>query len=254
MEYLHENARPFFLEGGEDAVLLTHGFTGSCGHMRPIGDSLNAQGFTVQGILLPGHGTSLADMRKSTWHDWLDAELTAVRKLREKYRTVTVAGLSMGGCLSLIAAEQMPVDACVTYSAPMKTLQKFTWAAPIAALFVPQIMWQNGAVNDKRNLDPEYNIGYPGMPTARVADLNHLMNQARKNLYSITCPVLSVQSHGDETISADSADIIQRGVASQVQPLLWVEDVPHVCTISCEKDHIARVTAEFLRKALPPKE
>lgn len=250
MEYMHQNAAPFFLEGGEDAVLLTHGFTGSCGHMRPLGDYLNARGFTVRGILLPGHGTDLEDMRKSTWQDWLNAELTAVRELKEKYRTVTVAGLSMGGCLSLIAAEQMPVDACITLSAPMKTQQKFTWAAPVAALFMKNIMWQNGAANDQRWLDPEYNIGYPGMPTARIVDLNHLMKQARKNLYSVTCPLLSVQSHGDETISADSADIIQQGASSKVKEMLWVEAVPHVCTISWEKDHIGQAMVDFLRKAL----
>ena len=250
MNYMHPNAQPFFLPGGDDAVLLTHGFTGSAGHMRPLGDLLNAQGFTVRGILLPGHGTALADMRKTTWHDWLDAELTAVRELREKYRTVTVAGLSMGGCLSLIAAEQMPVDACITLSAPMKTLQKFTWLAPALALIKPEIMWQNGAVNDKRRLDPEYNIGYAGMPTARVADLNHLMNQARKNLYSVTCPLLAVQSHGDETISPDSAEIIINSAASQVKQTLWVEEVPHVCTISREKDHIGQTMAEFLKKSL----
>ncbi|MBQ9197073.1 MAG: alpha/beta fold hydrolase [Clostridia bacterium] len=250
MEYMHQNAAPFFLEGGENAVLLTHGFTGSAGHMRPLGDCLNQAGFTVQGILLPGHGTSLADMRKSTWQDWLQAELTAVRKLKEKYRTVTVAGLSMGGCLSLIAAEQAQPDACVTISAPMKTQQRFTWAAPIAALVMPEIMWKNGAVNEKRRLDPEYNIGYAGMPTARVVDLNHLMKQARKNLYSVTCPLLSVQSHGDETISADSADIIQREAGSSVKQMLWLEEVPHVCTISVEKDRIAQVMIGFLKDAL----
>lgn len=248
MEYLHENAKPFFLNGGEHAVLLTHGFTGSAAHMRPLGNYLNAQGFTVQGILLPGHGTSLADMRKSSWQQWLEAELTAVRRLKEKYATVSVAGLSMGGCLSLIAAEQTDVAACVTISAPMKTQQKFTWAAPVAALFMPEIMWKNGAVNDKTRLDPEYNFGYAGMPTARVYDLNHLMKQARKNLYSIACPLLTVQSHADETISADSAQIIYDGVSSKVKQQLWLEGVPHVCTISSEMEHIGREMTAFLQQ------
>jgi len=249
MQLIHENAGPFFLEGGEHAVLLTHGFTGSAGHMRPLGDYLHGQGFTVQGILLPGHGTSLADMRASSWQQWLDAEMTAVRKLKEKYRFVTVAGLSMGGCLSLIAAEQTDVTACVTISAPMKTQQRFTWAAPVAALFVREIMWQNGAVNEKTALDPAYNHGYPGMPTARVYDLNHLMKQARKNLYSVTCPLLAVQSHADETISADSAQIICDGCRAEKKKMVWLEGVPHVCTISREMEHIGREMAAFLREA-----
>ena len=65
MDIHHENAWPFFLEGGEHAVLLTHGFTGTPAHMRPLGEYLHAQGFTVQGILLPGHGesTTIGDER-----------------------------------------------------------------------------------------------------------------------------------------------------------------------------------------------
>ena len=155
----------------------------------------------------------------------------------------------MGGCLSLIAAEQTDVTACVSISAPMKTQQKFTWAAPIAALVKPEIMWQNGAVNDKTRLDPEYNVGYPGMPTARVYDLNRLMKQARRNLYSVNCPLLSIQSHADETISADSAQIIQNEAGTPDKKLVWLEGVPHVCTISREKDHIGQEMVDFLRAA-----
>lgn len=248
MNYMHENVKPFFLPGGDHAVLLTHGFTGTAAHMRPLGDYLNAQGFTVQGILLPGHGTSLKDMRASNWQQWLDAEMTAVRQLKEKYKYVSVSGLSMGGCLSLIAAEQTPVTACVSISAPMKTKDKFTWAAPLIAPFMPEMMWKSGAIFEK-SLMPEYNIGYPGMATARVKDLTHLMKQARKNLYSLTCPLLSVQSHADETISDDSADIIQREAGSAVKRMVWLEGVPHVCTISKEMEHIGREMADFLRKA-----
>ena len=250
MEYMHPNAAPFFLEGGENAVLLTHGFTGSAAHMRPIGQYLHAAGFTVRGISLPGHGTKLADMRNTTWQDWLNAELTAVQELKDRYRTVTVAGLSMGGCLSLIAAEQIQVDACISISAPMKTLQRFTWLAPAAALVKPEIMWKNGAANETTRLDPAYNIGYPGMVTARLTDLNHLMKQARKNLYSITCPLLAIQSHADESISPDSAQIILDGAGSAVKHMLWLDDVPHVCVISKEKDHIAQTMVEFLKESL----
>ena len=57
--------QPFFLEGGSHAVLLIHGFTGSAGHMRPLGEALHAQGFTVQGINLPGHATSMEDMGRT---------------------------------------------------------------------------------------------------------------------------------------------------------------------------------------------
>ena len=84
MAYMHEYAKPFFFEGGEHAVLLTHGFTGTPATVRYLGERLRDAGFTVQGICLPGHGTKLEDMRPVRWQDYLNAELTAVRELKEK--------------------------------------------------------------------------------------------------------------------------------------------------------------------------
>ncbi len=248
MDIRHENARPFYLPGGEHAVLLTHGFTGTPAHMRPLGERLHQAGFTVQGILLPGHGTQIADMRKSDWQQWLKAELDAVHQLKERYGKVSVAGLSMGGDLSLIAAEQMEVAACIAISAPMKTQAKFTSLARPLSLFKPELQWKRGA-GKRHDLLREYNIGYTGFPTARVYDLNYLMHLARRNLYSVTCPLMVVQSHDDHTISADSAQIIYDGAASGQKEMLWLDGVPHVCTISCELEHIAERMIAFLRRA-----
>lgn len=248
MELFHPNAAPFFLKGGEHAVLLTHGFTGSAGHMHPLGEALNAQGFTVQGILLPGHGTSLEDMRQHNWREWLSAEITAVEALKKEYRYVSVAGLSMGGDLSLIAASRYPVSACVSISAPMKTKAPFGWAARIAALVKPVVEWKNGAVT-RTDLIPEYNIGYTGMPVARVYDLRQLMKQARCGLGKITCPLLAIQSHADETISEDSAQIIFDEAGTPEKKILWLEDVPHVCTISSAMNQIAEEMVQFLKTA-----
>nr|HML45876.1 alpha/beta fold hydrolase [Clostridia bacterium] len=110
-DFSSPNCQPFLLEGGSNAVLLIHGFTGSPGHMRPLGDALHRAGYTVQGMLLPGHGTTLSEMVQCNWRKWLDAATDALRALRERYRTVTLGGLSMGGLISLRVAELNPVDA-----------------------------------------------------------------------------------------------------------------------------------------------
>lgn len=249
MEYMHENARPFFLEGGEHAVLLTHGFTASAAHMLPLAERLHRAGFTVQGILLPGHGTSMADMKNSAWQDWLSAELQAVHKLKEKYKYVSVCGLSMGGVLSLIAAEQTDVTACVPISTPVKIRAPFISLAKPASLFVKQMRWGPGsAVHDDR-LMMEYNIGYLGYPTEKAHDLHILMKQAYRNLYLVSCPTLIIQSHADRTVRSVSAQMIYDGVSSTEKEILWLENVPHVCTISTECDHIAEKMIAYLRRA-----
>ena len=52
------STEPFHMDGGPTAVLLSHGFTGSPASIRPWGQYLHSQGFTVTCPLLPGHGTS----------------------------------------------------------------------------------------------------------------------------------------------------------------------------------------------------
>lgn len=58
---------------------MIHGFTGSPASIRPIGEWLAAQGLSVLGVRLPGHGTSPDDLASTRWTDWAaeaDANLT----------------------------------------------------------------------------------------------------------------------------------------------------------------------------------
>ena len=241
-------AQPFFLEGGEHAVLLIHGFTGSAAHMRMVGDGLHQAGFTVQGINLPGHATSPEDMKSTGWADWLGAARDAMIRLKEQYRFASVAGLSMGGVISMILAEEGLPASAVTISAPMAVQNKLMSLAGILAPLYPQVSWGEGTPLEKLK-DPRYDLGYSGFPTKCAADLSKLIRMARKNLHQAACPVLTIQSHTDDAIAPDSAQVIQKGIASKLRQTLWLDGVPHVCTITREAPVIVRTMAEFLHKA-----
>ena len=247
-DFTAPECQPFLLEGGDHGVLLIHGFTGSAGHMRLIGEGLHAQGFTVKGINLPGHATSMEDMGRTGWQDWLNAARSAAAEMKEKYAHVSVAGLSMGGVLTLLLAEEMELTACAPISAPMAVQNKLMPFAKLAAPFIPMTWWGDDPERPSV-LDKRYDHGYPGFPTKCAASLSKLIGMARRNLQAITCPILAVQSHADETISADSADVIIAGVSSRVKSALWLENVPHVCTISPEHPRIAEAIGELLLKA-----
>ncbi|HPR77324.1 MAG TPA: hypothetical protein PLR69_01890, partial [Candidatus Limiplasma sp.] len=151
---------------------------------------------------------------------------------------VTVAGLSMGGVISLLLAEEGLPDACVTLSAPMATQNKWIGLSRIVAPIKPRISW---APPEERKTLPyaAYDFGYSGFPTAKAADLNRLIHMARKNLSHVTCPVLAVQSRKDGTISPDSAEVILQGVSSVIKQKLMLADAPHVCTLSSELPDIS---------------
>ena len=215
--------------------------------MRLIGESLKEKGFAVRGILLPGHGETPEALGKVSWQDWVLCCRQAAQEMRRKYTRFTVAGLSMGGCLALMLAEQMETDACVTIAAPMKTVNRFRGVAPIASLVYPMVHKQADGSRDTLNAD--YDIGYDSYPTASVRHLNAIMSMARKDLGLIHCPVLAIQSHGDKTVTPDSPDIILNGVSSALKAQLWLKDAPHVCTISPEYPAIVEGIADFLKQA-----
>lgn len=222
--------QPYEVRQGEHGVLLMHGFAGSAAHMRPLAEGLVQQGFGVRTINLPGHATTLEDMRRCSWQDWLNAAKEAFREMKEQYRFVSVTGLSMGGCLTLMIAEQSDPTAI----------------APISAPYLPEISWQ---VRKDDALTPDYDLGYTGFPTKSAVDLRRIIHEARDNLCAVTCPVLCVQSSGDQVITPDSADVILQGVRSKTKGVLRLESVPHVCTISREGTRIAQALGAFFRKA-----
>lgn len=240
--------QPFLLEGGDHGVLLLHGFTGSAAHMRPLGEALNRHGFTVMGVNLPGHAVSMDDMARTGWQDWLDAAKDAFLQLQSRCRYASVAGLSMGGCLALLIAQQMHPAAVVTISAPMGVRNPLLPLAGLASAFMPRIMWRSRGDTDLV-LDDRYDYGYPGFPTRCGADLQRIIRMARQDLHAVQCPILVVQSRQDATITADSSDVIVNGVSSKTVGTLWLEGVPHVCTLSPQTENIASAMTEMLRKA-----
>lgn len=246
-DYLSPLAAPFDYPQGDHGVLLIHGFTGSPAHMRLLGEGLHERGYAVRGILLPGHGTKPEDMRKSTWQDWLLAARTAAKEMRAAYAHFSVAGLSMGGVLSLLLAQEMDLTACVSIAAPMKTENKFRSVALLASPFMPMIRRKGSG--PRKGIDPAYDIGYDDYPTVSVHHLNVLMKRARQHLSLIECPLLAIQSHGDRTVTPDSPEIILNGVSSKTRASLWLNDAPHVCTIAPEYPKIIQAMDEFLKKA-----
>ena len=239
---------PFEFPEGRHGVLLIHGFTGCPGHMRKIGDALREDGFAVRGILLPGHGTSPEDMKRYCWQDWLLAVREAAKEMREKYPYFSVVGHSMGGVLALILAEEMDLTACVSIAAPMKTTNKLRHLA-LPVSFIHPMMNKKIDPVKRGVLDGDYDFTYSGFPTKSTHDLSVLMSRAKRSLELIRCPLLAVQSRSDRTVTADSPDMILQGVHSKKKAMLWLDNAPHVCTITAETPKITKGVIVFLKEA-----
>ncbi len=244
-DLISETADRFYLPGGEKAILLIHGFTGSPAHMRPLGEHLNRAGMTVLGIRLTGHGTDVRDMQAARWTDWLDDARRGYETLKQSSKDVSAAGLSMGGVLALLLAEEFgSLRAAVTLSAPMGIANPLGRYGHLIGLFMP---FSRKRVDPAReSLDARYDIGYDSIPVARCHDLDILIGKARENLSLIRCPILCVQSESDRTVTKDSADVILSGVSSPLKRRLTLETSPHVITIGPETDILYPAVTGFL--------
>ncbi|MCU1365743.1 MAG: putative acylglycerol lipase, partial [Ilumatobacteraceae bacterium] len=93
---------------GDHGALVLHGFTGNPGSMRGLAEAFAAAGYHVELPRLPGHGTTVEDMLTTTWADWSAAADAAYATLSARCSKVVVAGLSMGGSLTLWLAGRHP--------------------------------------------------------------------------------------------------------------------------------------------------
>ena len=243
-EIKEESCVPFKFEGEINAgVLLIHGFTGSPGEIKPLGEYLAKKGFHVRAVLLPGHCTSPEDLEKTTWEDW-------AKKVREEYHAfsselnapVFVSGLSLGGALTLYLAEvEKDIPAIAPLAAPVK-LPAIVKLAPLILKFERFI---------KARPKVKYEIKhyfYDKIPVKSVIEVVKIVNFVRENLKKIISPTLIVQGLKDETISPDNARIIYNNISSEIKEILWLKNTHHVIPLDVERERAFEAIANFFMR------
>lgn len=105
-----EEHQPFILNGGQPAALLLHGFPGTPAEIRPLAEKLHADGWTTQGLLLPGFGPDIATLFERHWTEWVDAAALAIAGLARQHSPLLLLGFSMGGAVALNALAKLGAD------------------------------------------------------------------------------------------------------------------------------------------------
>jgi carboxylesterase len=244
-ELIMPTAEPFFFPGGETAILLVHGFTGTPKEMRWMGEYLAKKGHTVLGIRLTGHATTPQDMLRTRWQDWV-ASVEDGLHLLANYPKRYIMGLSMGGILSLYAAARYTVNAAVALSAPY-TLSN-DWKLKYINIFKyiqPNVPKGPSDWNDP-TVEAEHK-SYPSFPTVCIEELLKLLAETHVNLPQIKIPVLLVQSKKD-SIPKNSMQNYYDQIGSQDKSMLWLEKSGHVITRDSEKETVFKAAADFVTR------
>ncbi len=91
------------------AILYIHGFTASRGEGEEVMDRVaRREGANIYYLRIPGHGTSIEDLARYSYRDFLDSSIEALLMMPQLGERVVVAGTSMGGTIATWLAANYP--------------------------------------------------------------------------------------------------------------------------------------------------
>lgn len=234
---------PYAADVGDIGILLIHGFTGSPASMIPWAEALASDGYTVRVPRLPGHGTSPQHLNKVPWQRWYQTVEAALLELDSKCSAVFVAGLSMGGALSLRLAQQHPeiVRGLVLVNPAVNLDRRILTFLPV----LKHVGMLPGITNDIRKLDTDEH-GYDLLPLHALASQLELWKDVRTNLGRVNAPLLLFRSVTDHVLDDSSVRIITEGVSSTSVELVELLDSYHVATLDHDAPLIFERSATFI--------
>ncbi|MEN6389651.1 MAG: alpha/beta fold hydrolase [Syntrophomonas sp.] len=244
---INEQARPFYIEGKHAALLFIHGFTASPSEVLPTARLIaETGGVAVRGILLPGHGVSPEELNRFGWEDWFKAVKEACLSLQHDFPSVYVAGLSMGGMLSLMAGVRIPnIKGIVSINAPI-FVENFFKVRLAARLKYWRSSWPKADIDSE--LKRQGRFDYDCYPLKALVNMLKMRKIVMKELPAMKPPVLVFQSLQDETVLPRSARFIEETCRNSHVQRIDLSHSRHVATMGPEIDKIAENIIEFVNR------
>jgi carboxylesterase len=251
---------PFDFDGGDGAdvgVVCVHGFTGTPYEMRFLGGALSRAGFSVRGFVLPGHGTSVAELDRTRWQDWAAAVEREIDAMLDRGKRVAVVGQSLGGLLALHAAATTARRAEIVCVASLAAPLWLDGLGGILARWLtgprgdrvsalaPRVPKLGGSDVRDRRARAE-NPSYRAVPTKALRELLAFMRVVDDELPQVTQPVLVLHAEHDHTAPVACAARIAertRAEATRILPLSY-----HLIAIDVERELVAADVARFVRR------
>ncbi len=254
------------MAGGEHAVLLVHGLTGSPFEMKYLARQLNRAGFTIKGPCLAGHGSTLAELKRTRWQDWYGTVHDSFRELKKDHATVSVAGLCMGALLALKLSADLEneVNALALISTTLfydgwglpwyKFLLPLAYYTPVCHIYSFKEREPYGIKNEalrKRIVEGmrDGSIAHESVPGVSMRELYRLMNITKKKIISkAAAPALIVHSREDDLASAENALYVQDHIGSSDVRTVLLDDSYHMVPIDNQREKAAGEIVGFFRE------
>lgn len=250
------NNEPFYWLGMHEvmqdhAVLLLHGLGGGCYELRPIGERLHAQGFSVKSVNYPGHDRPATRMPQSVWQDWYAHIEAAYQELAENHRHVSLIGFSTGCPLALKLAHQYPVDRLVLLSPFLEIKRQFQ--IPLEPFVSPVSHWLQHIprirlpIQDAQMRKQAHAIAYMQSFNLRtVCSALELIQEVKLLVPEIQNQTLIIQSPKDSVVDARGAQYLMTHLGSSDKNLHWLKTSNHIISLDVEREEVFSKVLEFL--------
>lgn len=234
---------PFLFEAGPRAVLLLHGFTGHSADVRMLGRYLEKKGYTSYAPILSGHGLTPEELMKVNPEVWWEDVHKAYEYLNSLgYEEIAVAGLSLGGALSIKLANCEKIKAVIPMCAPVFSDNEVALTKAFR-FFAKQ--YKQFEQKEEATIESELTL-----LVAEFAEMfkkiKVLIDEVKEHVETIYTPTFVVQASKDDIINPESATYIYENVEADHKELKWYENSTHVITLSNERDMLHDDIYRFL--------
>ena len=252
------------MPGGPVGVLLLHGYFGSPGELRGMGEALNRADYTVYAPLLAGHGGLPAAMADVRWQHWVATAEAGLRHLHEQCGTVFVAGISMGALLALHLAAQTRVAGVIAMAPALRLRGERQMALTGVLKYVMPWFYpfKKANFNDPQVVQgirqwlPDADLSDPAtvasirrearIPVASIYELVKLQRHVQHELPRVEVPVLLMQGRRDEVVDARWVDEWQPKIGATDVEFRWFERSGHVLPNDVEREAVWSAAVAWL--------
>ena len=213
-------------------VVLVHGFATTPAELRPYAEHLRNQGYTVLGVRLPGHGTSILDLEERHRHEWLAQVREAYESMTALTDDVALVGFSTGAAVALQLAAENPAKLVqvISIAAPYKVRDSNMHYLPFGMALRAVLSRLPLGANLLRFYTYDKDISgkvYHRVPLAALNQLRLTIADMWASLPQVRVPVLVLQGLLDRTVVPKSALHIYRRLGSSAKTLRWVPGGAH---------------------------
>lgn len=223
----------YYLNNNNKAIMFIHGYSAAPKELHYFSDLANENGFDVITPILPGHGTTTEDFKNSYFSQWYNFARDEYIKYRKDYEHFFIAGMSMGGSITLKLAEDyndknsLKPSGIITMSTPVYLNNFFEEGVVynIGLYFSRMLSWFTDEIEtdyEPMPVDDEgedgWNRGfaYTNIYPKQLHSMKMSLKVIKLNLNKITVPIFSAHAKGDMVVPYKNMFYIAKKVSSKI--------------------------------------